>query len=1201
MLRWNIFRKTLGLFLLFLFLSVPAFGKQIIANDYGPEIFKFDPDWEPKDVNPFVLRNDGYALNSEIGAADGMTFPKVLDSQSPIIINTKFGKVQQFLNSNETYRAELAGRYLVYRGKKQSILFRYDKDKMAFREFVYLPSAGSLNKDGTVIRWRYEGANLTQRKDGSVAFMRTVDLKGDIKKVADSNMSARISRFLEKRRGKALPDKPVSQTLFVTPAPEYVDGELNTITQGIHYETQVSELALVLNEDVERAFPLWVDPTLTPDADAAVILNPKENDGLQNFGYSVASAGDFNGDGVDDVIVGAYTGGPWPRRGSAFVFLGKKAGVISDPEANADVVLFGPENKNNFGRSVASAGDFNGDGKDDVIIGASRAVTSGSAPGSAFIFFGRDVDTTDSSPPLLIDLNDINTSADVFLDGPIDDDFFGWNVASAGDFNDDGKDDVLVTNHVNPSKIPELNKGYLFFGGVTGAKSAATDADVIFIESTDVKTFGNGAASAGDFNDDGIDDIILGFSNVGHAYIFFGRDDLLLDVAGSIPPLIIDNLTANANVFLDGHGWLFGISVASAGDFNGDGIDDVIVGAPEYAGADGGRADIFFGFESTLDGLGNIIPVTIDLSGADVTIYGWEQSAKMGNSVASAGDFNGDGKDDVIIGASGAGSKEGSVNTGKAYIFFGGVTGAFHHPNTCADVYFKGVRESFKSAFGKSVASAGDFSGDGKNDVIIGGRSSSSAYVFSGFQPSDSPRTAVVADAGSDQTKDEGTFVRLLGNGSFHCQSLPISDPFNFGLNYDWKQLAGPTVTLDLSNPARPTFTAPPFEAGNQVLTFELIVDNGQNSSAPDTVDIVLVSANTNTPPVADAGADQIVEQGGPSGSNVALSGLGSSDPDGDPLAYTWSGPFGTATGATPTVLIPAGIHTVTLTVNDGSLTGSDTVLITVKDTTAPVITVADRTVEATGPSTPVDVSGDASATDAVGVVSLTSNSPGTFPLGATTVTWTAIDAAGNSSTAVQNVTIVDTTPPAVTAPANVTVFAIGPLTPADIGTGTAEDLVDGILIPTPDNLGPFPPGATTVTWSATDATGNTGTATQTVIVVYPFSGFEPPIDNLPIVNSGKAGQTIPVKWNIPDGSGGFIQDLGIISSINFQGISCASDSLESELPSEEAVSGGSGLRYSGGHFIFNWQTSESMAKECFLLILTLNDGNQHLAKFSLK
>ncbi len=127
---------------------------------------------------------------------------------------------------------------------------------------------------------------------------------------------------------------------------------------------------------------------------------------------------------------------------------------------------------------------------------------------------------------------------------------------------------------------------------------------------------------------------------------------------------------------------------------------------------------------------------------------------------------------------------------------------------------------------------------------------------------------------------------------------------------------------------------------------------------------------------------------------------------------------------------------------------------------------------------------GAATADDLVdGAVAATSDAPAQFPLGATVVTWSATDAAGNSASATQTVTVADTTAPAVTAPADVTAEATGTLTTVSIGAATADDLVDGAVAATSDAPAQFPLGATVVTWSATDAAGNSASATQTVTV----------------------------------------------------------------------------------------------------------------------
>ena len=153
-----------------------------------------------------------------------------------------------------------------------------------------------------------------------------------------------------------------------------------------------------------------------------------------------------------------------------------------------------------------------------------------------------------------------------------------------------------------------------------------------------------------------------------------------------------------------------------------------------------------------------------------------------------------------------------------------------------------------------------------------------------------------------------------------------------------------------------------------------------------------------------------------------------------------------------------------------------------VADATPPVVTPpSDVTVEATGPQTAVSI-GTATATDDVGVVSITSDAPATYPVGTTEVTWTATDAAGNEGTATQDVTVEDTTAPVVSPPSDVTVEATGPQTAVSIGTATATDDV-GVVSITSDAPATYPVGTTEVTWTATDPAGNEGTATQDVTI----------------------------------------------------------------------------------------------------------------------
>ncbi|MET0000115.1 MAG: HYR domain-containing protein [Candidatus Thiodiazotropha lotti] len=273
------------------------------------------------------------------------------------------------------------------------------------------------------------------------------------------------------------------------------------------------------------------------------------------------------------------------------------------------------------------------------------------------------------------------------------------------------------------------------------------------------------------------------------------------------------------------------------------------------------------------------------------------------------------------------------------------------------------------------------------------------------------------------------------------------------------------TVTITSDAPAT-------FPAGTTVVTWTATDANGNSSSATQNV-TVTAPADT-TPPVVTAPADITIEATAVQTPVTLGNATATDDVDGSltPIADQ-TGPFS------------VGTHTVTWSATDSAgNTGTATQTVIVQDTTAPQITApADVSVTATPPAT-VTI-GTATATD-IFSVSISNDAPATFPAGTTVVTWTATDANGNSSSVTQNVTVTapaDTTPPVVTAPANITVEATALQTPVNLGTATATDNVDGSLTPTPNQSGPFGVGTHTVTWSATDSAGNTGSATQTVTV----------------------------------------------------------------------------------------------------------------------
>ena len=386
------------------------------------------------------------------------------------------------------------------------------------------------------------------------------------------------------------------------------------------------------------------------------------------LGWSVSSAGDVNGDGYDDIIVPAPSYNSY--MGRAGIYLGG-----TNMDNTADVILTPPGTGYQFGVSVASAGDVNGDGYYDVIVGSDAY---SSFTGRAFIFYGGSV---------------MNNTPDFIMTGEGANNSFSFSAASAGDVNKDGYSDIIIGAYGYSSNT---GKAYLYMYGMNGNLYS----DLSFNGETTGSYFGNSAASAGDVNGDGYSDIIVGAygynSFTGRAYIFYGGPEM--------------NNTADVTLIGDAVNVYFGWSVASAGDVNGDGYSDVIVGSYAYS-TYSGKAGIYFGGASMN-------------SGVDILLIGPGANYNFGYSVASAGDVNGDGYCDVIVGAN-----DYSTSTGRAYIFYGGA-----NMNNSSDVTMTG--ETTSNNFGASVSSAGDVNGDGFSDVLVGAWSYSAntgrAYIFFG-------------------------------------------------------------------------------------------------------------------------------------------------------------------------------------------------------------------------------------------------------------------------------------------------------------------------------------------------------------------------------------------------------------------------------------------------------------------------------------
>jgi len=295
------------------------------------------------------------------------------------------------------------------------------------------------------------------------------------------------------------------------------------------------------------------------------------------------------------------------------------------------------------------------------------------------------------------------------------------------------------------------------------------------------------------------------------------------------------------------------------------------------------------------------------------------------------------------------------------------------------------------------------------------------------------------------------------------------------------------------------------------------------------------------------------------------------------------------------------GVYTLTYNASDAAGNAAVPVVrtVTVVDTIAPVISLngsSSMTVEchtsfadpgatatdACDTSVPVSVSG-----------SVNVNVPGVY-----TLTYNASDDSGNAASPVtRTVTVVDTTNPTVTLNGANPMTVVQGSVFVDPGA-TASDSCQGPLpVSASGSVNTAVVGTYTLTYSATDASGNTGTATRTVFVVYNFSGFFSPVSNPPVVNEVKAGQGVPIKFSLGGNQGLNIFFAGYPAS---QQIGCA-DNVPINVLEETNTAGNSTLSYSGGTYTYNWKTEKSWAGTCRVLVVKLADGTEHIAYFKFK
>jgi len=383
-----------------------------------------------------------------------------------------------------------------------------------------------------------------------------------------------------------------------------------------------------------------------------------------------------------------------PNTGAAYVFYGYEGMDLSNIDAiNANITIAGDKSGDLFGWDVAGIGDFNGDGYDDIIVGAPGTDLNGTDSGTAYVFLGRP----SGSWPSSMDSSDANLTINISSAG----DKAGFSVASLGDVNNDGFSDIGIGGPFNDTTDGSIsNAGCVWvFLGYSGS-SFLDDANVTIDGNQIDAQLGFSLSGAGDVNDDDYDDLIVGAPfnntggspNAGAAHVFYGSNSLISSLGPS---------TANVNLSGVAAQDLFGWSVNGTGDLNNDDHDDIVVGAPGYS-SDKGRCYIYQG-SATMDNT------------ADIVLTGSASGDKFGFSVCGGLDIDNDGTPDVAVDAPFVDNNS-LPDCGAVYIFYGEGLG----DTTADNANHTNYGNQSGSHFGWSVSFAGDVNGDGYDDLLVG-------------------------------------------------------------------------------------------------------------------------------------------------------------------------------------------------------------------------------------------------------------------------------------------------------------------------------------------------------------------------------------------------------------------------------------------------------------------------------------------------
>ena len=441
---------------------------------------------------------------------------------------------------------------------------------------------------------------------------------------------------------------------FIAGAPFYTDTQTNQGIANVYFGGP--------------SFPLLATPVMV-----------KQSIANAHFGYSVGSAGDVNGDGFADFMVGAPDTPQGTGSGAAYLYFGNEARAFAFPSDEFD----GNTLNSAMGVSVGQLGDVNGDGRTDYAAGEPNSV------GAGLMYYrgGQAI-------PYSVDLR-------LAGQGYYESTYLGYTATTA-DMDGDGFDDLIAASPIGGQEGD--NRGYISYwrGGpkpfpAAGAPplSGATP-DWTYTGTQPLGLIGFSLANAGDVNGDGYEDLLSGGYNwangeaaEGHAILFYGSPS----GPGALPNWEVESNEAGSES---------GLSVAGGGDLDGDGFDDIAIAAPYAAGGGSGRGVVRI-YKGAALGPAHLPWVT--LSGA-------QDDANFGISCAIVGDIDRDGYDDLVVGA--PFYSEGETGEGRILVYRGSATGV--HAPASQEIQINVAN----AQFGQLVTRIGDVNGDGYADVAVG-------------------------------------------------------------------------------------------------------------------------------------------------------------------------------------------------------------------------------------------------------------------------------------------------------------------------------------------------------------------------------------------------------------------------------------------------------------------------------------------------